>query len=81
MIQITKIVIIIFTNFARFLNAEVKLVLLFLLCFFLLNTTQGQPSRLFDSDEVIELTLRGDFTTVFKDRGDDPQYHPVTLEY
>ncbi len=29
----------------------------------------------------MELTLRGDLTTVFNDRGDDPQYHPATIHY
>ena len=81
MIQITKIAVIIFTNFARFLNGEIKHALLFLFCFFLLSTTLGQASSLFDSDEVLELNLRGDLKTVFKDRGDDPQYHSATLQY
>jgi hypothetical protein len=27
------------------------------------------------------MTLRSDFKTVFKDRGEDPQYHPATLHY
>lgn len=80
MIQFTQKVIIC-THFAGFLNGDIKYVLLFLWCFFLLNTTQGQSSGLFDSDAVIVLHLRGDLKTVFKDRGDDPQYHPVTLQY
>ena len=81
MIQIIKTVVIIFTDSAAFLNLEIKHVLLFVLCFFLLNTALGQSSSLFDSDEVIELNLRGDLKTVFKDRGDDPQYHSATLQY
>ncbi len=73
-----------FTDFARyilFLKGESKHALLFLSCCFLLGSTLGQSSSLFDSDEVMELTLRGDLKKVFKDRGDDPQYHPVTLHY
>lgn len=59
-----------------------KHILLFLLCFFLLNISHGQKNRLFKSDEILELTLRGDLKTAFKDRGeDDPQYHKVTLHY
>ena len=81
MIQIPKIAAIIFTNFAGFLNGEIKHALLFLLCFFPLSTTLGQSSNLFDADEVIELNLRGDLKTVFKDRGVNPQYHSATLQY
>ena len=81
MIQICKIATIIFTNFTGFLNGELKHALLFSSCFFLLSTALSQSSNLFDADEVIELNLRGDLKTVFKDRGDDPQYHPATLQY
>ena len=73
-----------FTDFARyisFLKGETKHALLFLACCFLLSSALGQSSNLFDSDEVMELTLRGDLKTVFKDRGDDSQYHPATLHY
>ncbi len=81
MIQIPKIAAIILTNFARFLNVGIKHALFFLLCFFQLGTTLGQSSNLFDADIVMELTLRCDLKTVFKDRGDDPKYHPATLQY
>jgi len=81
MIQIAKMAAIIFTNFAGSLHVEIKHALLFLLCFFLLNTTLGQSSILFDSEEVITLNLRSDLKKVFKDRGDDPQYHSATLQY
>ena len=72
---------IIVANFDGFLNGEIKHTLLFLLCFFLLSTMLGQSSNLFDADEVLALNLRGDLKTVFKDRGEDPQYHPATLQY
>ncbi len=72
---------IIFAKFARFLNGGIRHVLLFLLCLFQLGTTLGQSSSLFDTDEVIELNLRSDLKTLFKDRGDDSQYHSATLQY
>ncbi|MAJ52298.1 MAG: hypothetical protein CMB82_11910 [Flammeovirgaceae bacterium] len=40
----------------------------------------GQASQLF-TDEILNLTLSGDLRTVFKDRGDDSQYHSVELSY
>lgn len=73
-----------FTDFARYislLKGVTKHALLFLPCCFLLSSALGQSSSLFDSDEIMELTLRGDLKTVFKDRGDNPQYHPATLLY
>jgi hypothetical protein len=33
------------------------------------------------TDEILSLTLSGDLKTVFKDRGNDSQYHPVELSY
>ena len=84
MIQSHQIIGIISTDFAwciTFLKGETKHALLALACCFLLTSAMGQSSNLFDSDEVIELTLRADLKTVFKDRGDDPQYHPATLYY
>jgi hypothetical protein len=84
MIQTHQITVIMFTDFARyilFLKGETKHALLFLVCCFLLSSALGQSSGLFDSDEVMEFTLRGDLKTVFKDLGDDPQYHPATLHY
>ena len=74
----------IFTDFAwyiSYLKRETKHVLLAFVCCFLLTSAMGQSSNLFDSDEVIQLTLRGDLKTVFKDRGDDPQYRLATLYY
>ncbi len=84
MVQVRQTAAIMFTDFAgyiSFLKGETKHVLLFLACFFLLSSALGQSDNLFDTDEVMELTLRGDLKTVFKDRGDDPQYHPATLHY
>ncbi|MDX1591665.1 MAG: hypothetical protein R3283_06875 [Balneolaceae bacterium] len=39
------------------------------------NLNQG----LFDSEEVLEITLEGDIETLLNDRGDDPSYHVLTL--
>ena len=68
-------------RFARFLKGEITHALLFVLCFIPFSTATGQSSNLFDSDEVLALNLRGNFKKVFKDRSDDSQYHPATLQY
>lgn len=36
---------------------------------------------LFDSDEILELTLSGNVNAVLKDRGTGSKYHPLTLLY
>ncbi len=59
---------------------------LFLLSLFVswivfINKSGAQPAPLFESDEILEFTLRGDLKSLFKDRSDDPQYHKVTLHY
>jgi len=41
----------------------------------------GNPAELFSSHEVIELNLKGDYKTLFKDIGDDREEHPFKLEY
>jgi hypothetical protein len=84
MIHVSQITIIIFTNFARcisILNGKTKHALLVSVCCFFFSSSIGQSCNLFDSDDVIELTLRSDFKTVFNDRGDDPQYHSAALCY
>ncbi len=65
-----------FIGYSSFLKVETKPVLLFLACFYLFGNAMGQSSNLFDADEVMEFTLRGDLETVFKYRGDDSQYQP-----
>lgn len=69
------------SDYTSILMGKTKHALLFLGCFFLLDIAFGQSSNLFDDDEVIELTLRGDLRKVFKDRGDDPQYHAAAIHY
>jgi len=67
--------------FTSFLNKNTKR--LFLALLYLIFTTYafGQSSRLFDVDDVLEFTLSSDLKSVFRDRGDDPQYHPATVKY
>lgn len=81
MIHISKTFAITITHFASLLHGQMKQALLFLLCFFQVMIALCQSSHFFDDDEVIVLTLRGDMKTLFRDRGEDPQYHPVTLQY
>ena len=64
-----------------FLKRASSYVILPFIIFALTEGVFGQTSSLFDSDEVIELTLRSDLKSIFKDRGDDPQYHSASLHY
>ena len=48
--------------------------------FFMLFSNLEAQGQLF-TDEILSLTLSGDLKTVFKDRGNDSQYHPVELSY
>ncbi|MEQ1587292.1 MAG: hypothetical protein ABL895_15490 [Cyclobacteriaceae bacterium] len=54
------------------------LVLIFISFPFILN---AQSDRLFDVDDILELTISGDIGGLMKDRGNDPQYHSLTLSY
>jgi hypothetical protein len=36
---------------------------------------------LFDSDEMLSFTLKGNIRDLLNDRGDKPSYHPITLSY
>ena len=58
-----------------------QMLLMILISAFGLVEVRGQSEYLFDSEEVLEFTLRGDLRTAFRDRGDDPQYHKATLRY
>lgn len=44
-------------------------------------STAGIAQPLFESDEILKLTLRGPITTLLADRGEDPQNHAVELTY
>lgn len=37
--------------------------------------------RLFDSDEILDLTISGDIRALFNDRSDDAVYHPMEISY
>jgi len=41
----------------------------------------GEPVKLFSSDEIINIELRSDFTSLEKDRTGEPQYHDGQLKY
>lgn len=52
--------------------------------------TQSQPSPsssviqskgLFESEEVLQIKITGNIREVLNDRGENPQYHPLTLSY
>jgi hypothetical protein len=36
---------------------------------------------LFESDEILSITLKGNIRELLNDRGETPTYHPVTLSY
>lgn len=44
-------------------------------------TIHAQPSTLFQSDEIIEVTLFGKINELFSDRADNPSYHNLTFSY
>ena len=37
------------------------------------------PDNLFESDELLRVKISGDIRTLIRDRGDDPQYLPMTI--
>jgi hypothetical protein len=61
-------------------SAGLTTVLLIFFVLFFNFESRGQMPQLF-TEEVLSLTLSGDLKTVFKDRGDDSQYHPAELSY
>ena len=38
-------------------------------------------NNLFDQEDILDFTLKGNLKTLFKDRGDNPSYHPITISY
>jgi len=55
---------------------------LFCLCLFLISHhITGQINTLFESDQIIDLTLDGRLKDVFKDRGELSTYHKATVIY
>lgn len=55
----------------------------FLYCLFLAGIPQSAASQksLFESDEVLNITLTGNIREVVKDRGNDSKYRPLLLSY
>lgn len=45
------------------------------------TTAQDNMSSLFNSEEVLELTLEGNIRTLMRDRGSDPPYREMKLHY
>lgn len=63
-------------------GGSVKFMLLSFAIFLLFySPSMGQTAGLFDSDEILELTLSTNMKKLFKDRGDDSQYQTSTLKY
>ncbi len=67
-------------TYSILIKETIKILLVFAYLF-ASSTAYSQSLNLFDSNEILELTLRGDLKTLFNDRGDDPQYHNVYLQY
>jgi len=65
------------------MNACKKLVMWSIALFFLVNPASllSQPEQLFDNEEVLEITISGEFAELMKDRGDEPSYHSFNLTY
>src|SRR5688572_20655742 len=45
------------------------------------QATENSSNGLFDREEVLTLKLSGEIQKLLKDRGDDMQYHSITLSY
>jgi len=66
---------------SEYFKCTSRFVLGFLFQFLLLNVVIGQSSTFFDTDELIEFTIKGDVKALLKDRGEEPSYHKMTLHY
>lgn len=60
---------------------EMKLFTIMLLALIPPFMAEAQSVNLFEGDEIVEITLSGSISELMKDRGDDPQYHSLTLAY
>jgi hypothetical protein len=56
-----------------------RLILPVLLSILSLSSLSGQ--NIFDSEDVLKIRLKGPVSVLLKDRGDDPQYHELSLQY
>ena len=57
-----------------------RALLICLLSIPIISSGQSTPD-LFDSDEILEITISGNMKALMDDRGDDPQYHPFLMKY
>lgn len=48
---------------------------------FILFSAPVFSEGLFDSDEILDLTLSGDIRSLFNDRADEPSYYPMDIAY
>lgn len=48
---------------------------------FIFFSTPVFSEGLFDSDEILDLTLSGDIRSLFNDRADEPSYYPMEMTY
>mgnify|MGYP001554808674 CR=1 FL=1 len=53
----------------------------FVFLFFSTNGNAQQQKGLFESDEVMDITLSGNIRELLNDRSENSQYHPVILSY
>lgn len=60
-------------------NALLSCWVLIFTCFS--GVLSAQPDQLFGLEDILELTISGDVGGLMKDRGNDPQYHSLTLSY
>jgi len=71
----------------------VKFSILIVVCFFIFSFSEKKETNntptykatfekdLFDSDEILSFTLKGNIRGLLNDRGQTPTYHPITLSY
>jgi hypothetical protein len=68
-------------KFSVFKYVIYSLLLFLVLVMHQLLIAQGTPAALFETDEVLNVTLSGDIKELFNDRGDNASYHPLVLSY
>ena len=63
---------------------KVRLIYVFALLIYIYNSSVGtfaQSGKLFDSEEILELTISGDINRLIKDRKGEPEYDEMTVTY
>lgn len=46
-----------------------------------LQQKDSLPKQLFRSDSILDLVITGDIDAIWRDRGEEPAYHKITLKY